>query len=183
MILGCYNSGPMAETFEKRPIADQIATARGMIDKLHPGPWRRSHQRHCRQLAQDPLQPWPLAQLGRTGRRAAGRACRHARVPLPAPAGGPCLFRQCGAQPDTGLAGRRHSLRAGPGAGAGAACHRRGADCPPLPPSRRMIPGRQPAPTARASAATLHIASHIVSPAAVASAADQLCRSDRRGEP
>ncbi len=37
MILGCYNSGELAEAFQKRTIADQIATARGMIDKLHPG--------------------------------------------------------------------------------------------------------------------------------------------------
>ncbi len=37
MILGCYNSGQLAEEFQKRTIADQIATARGMIDKLHPG--------------------------------------------------------------------------------------------------------------------------------------------------
>jgi len=37
MILGCYNSGPMAAEFQKRPIAEQIAFSRGVIDKLHPG--------------------------------------------------------------------------------------------------------------------------------------------------
>jgi monoamine oxidase len=37
MILGCYNSGPLAAEFEKRPIAEQIAFSRGVIDKLHPG--------------------------------------------------------------------------------------------------------------------------------------------------
>ena len=37
MILGCYNSGQMAATFQQRTIADQIATARAMIDKVHPG--------------------------------------------------------------------------------------------------------------------------------------------------
>ncbi len=37
MILGCYNSGPMAAEFCKRPIAEQIAVSRGVIDRLHPG--------------------------------------------------------------------------------------------------------------------------------------------------
>lgn len=37
MILGCYNAGPVAAEFQKRTIADQIATARGVIDRLHPG--------------------------------------------------------------------------------------------------------------------------------------------------
>ena len=37
MILGCYNSGQMAATFQERPIADQIAVARAAIDKTHPG--------------------------------------------------------------------------------------------------------------------------------------------------
>jgi monoamine oxidase len=37
MILGCYCSGPIAAEFEKRPIADQIAFSRGVIDRLHPG--------------------------------------------------------------------------------------------------------------------------------------------------
>ena len=37
MILGCYSSGPVAAEFEKRPIAEQIAFSRGVIDRLHPG--------------------------------------------------------------------------------------------------------------------------------------------------
>lgn len=37
MILGCYNSGPVAAEFATRPIAEQIAVARGVIDRLHPG--------------------------------------------------------------------------------------------------------------------------------------------------
>ncbi|AIT07367.1 hypothetical protein MC45_14400 [Sphingomonas taxi] len=37
MLLGCYSSGPTAAEFQKRPIAEQIAFSRGVIDKLHPG--------------------------------------------------------------------------------------------------------------------------------------------------
>lgn len=37
MILGCYSSGPNAAAFAKRPIAEQIAFSRGVIDRLHPG--------------------------------------------------------------------------------------------------------------------------------------------------
>lgn len=37
MILGCYSSGPNAAEFQKRPIAEQIAFSRGVIDRLHPG--------------------------------------------------------------------------------------------------------------------------------------------------
>ena len=37
MLLGCYSSGERAAEFQKRPIAEQIAFARGVIDKLHPG--------------------------------------------------------------------------------------------------------------------------------------------------
>ena len=37
MILGCYNSGPVAEAFQGRPISDQIAASRAAIDKVHPG--------------------------------------------------------------------------------------------------------------------------------------------------
>ena len=37
MLLACYASGQAAATFEKRPIAEQIEFARGMVDKLHPG--------------------------------------------------------------------------------------------------------------------------------------------------
>ena len=37
MILGCYNSGPDAAAFATRPIAEQIAVSRGVIERLHPG--------------------------------------------------------------------------------------------------------------------------------------------------
>jgi monoamine oxidase len=37
MLLGCYSSGANAAEFQKRPIAEQIAFTRGVIDKLHPG--------------------------------------------------------------------------------------------------------------------------------------------------
>lgn len=37
MLLGCYNSGPNAAEFAKRPIAEQIAFSRGVIETLHPG--------------------------------------------------------------------------------------------------------------------------------------------------
>jgi monoamine oxidase len=37
MLLGCYCSGPDAEEFQKRPIAEQIAFSRGVVDRLHPG--------------------------------------------------------------------------------------------------------------------------------------------------
>jgi monoamine oxidase len=37
MLLGCYSSGPTAAEFQKRPIAEQIAFSRGVIDRLHPG--------------------------------------------------------------------------------------------------------------------------------------------------
>ncbi len=37
MILGCYSSGRNAAEFQQRPIAEQIAFSRGVIDRLHPG--------------------------------------------------------------------------------------------------------------------------------------------------
>jgi monoamine oxidase len=37
MLLGCYSAGTNAAEFQKRPIADQIAFTRGVVDKLHPG--------------------------------------------------------------------------------------------------------------------------------------------------
>jgi len=37
MLLACYGSGPEAAVFQKLPIVDQIAFARGVIDRLHPG--------------------------------------------------------------------------------------------------------------------------------------------------
>ncbi len=37
MILGCYSSGEMGAKFAKRPMAEQVAMARGMIEKVHPG--------------------------------------------------------------------------------------------------------------------------------------------------
>ncbi len=37
MLLACYGSGPRAEGFAKRPMAEQIAIAKGVVAKLHPG--------------------------------------------------------------------------------------------------------------------------------------------------
>ena len=37
MLLACYGSGPEAAVFQKLPIVDQIAFARGVVDRLHPG--------------------------------------------------------------------------------------------------------------------------------------------------
>ena len=37
MLLGCYNSGPVAERFSKMSLADQIAAARAAVEKTHPG--------------------------------------------------------------------------------------------------------------------------------------------------
>lgn len=37
MLLGCYGSGRRAEGFAKLPLAQQIAVARGVVDKVHPG--------------------------------------------------------------------------------------------------------------------------------------------------
>jgi monoamine oxidase len=42
MILGCYSSGEAGAKFVKRPIAEQIAMARAMIERTHPG-----HGDHC----------------------------------------------------------------------------------------------------------------------------------------
>lgn len=37
MLLACYGSGPRAAAFAARPLAEQIAIARAMVGKLHPG--------------------------------------------------------------------------------------------------------------------------------------------------
>ncbi len=37
MLLACYGSGGRAEGFAKRPLAEQIAMARSVVGKLHPG--------------------------------------------------------------------------------------------------------------------------------------------------
>lgn len=37
MILGCYNAGPVAESFQKLSLAEQIAASRAAIEKAHPG--------------------------------------------------------------------------------------------------------------------------------------------------
>jgi monoamine oxidase len=37
MLLACYGSGDVAAQFQKRPIADQIAMARSVVDMVHPG--------------------------------------------------------------------------------------------------------------------------------------------------
>jgi monoamine oxidase len=37
MLLACYGSGEVAAQFQKRPIAEQIEMARGVVDMVHPG--------------------------------------------------------------------------------------------------------------------------------------------------
>lgn len=37
MLLACYGSGPPAEDFARRPLAEQVAMARAVVGKLHPG--------------------------------------------------------------------------------------------------------------------------------------------------
>lgn len=37
MLLACYGSGPRAANFAKRPLAEQIAVARAVVGKVHPG--------------------------------------------------------------------------------------------------------------------------------------------------
>ncbi len=37
MLLACYGSGPRAEGFAKRPLTEQVAIARRVVGKLHPG--------------------------------------------------------------------------------------------------------------------------------------------------
>ncbi|MES3026709.1 MAG: flavin monoamine oxidase family protein [Pseudomonadota bacterium] len=37
MLLACYGSGPRAEAFAKRPLNEQIAIARNVVGKVHPG--------------------------------------------------------------------------------------------------------------------------------------------------
>ncbi len=37
MLLACYNNGKDAVAFDKRPVAEQIEFARGVVDRLHPG--------------------------------------------------------------------------------------------------------------------------------------------------
>jgi monoamine oxidase len=69
MILGCYSSGDNGAKFAKRSIADQIAMARSMIEKVHPG-----HGDECvNPLAVNwikvpySLGPWPNWNPGKTG--------------------------------------------------------------------------------------------------------------------
>jgi monoamine oxidase len=69
MILGCYSSGVPGAAFAKRPIAEQIAMARGMIERVHPG-----HGADCvNALAVNWLKipyslgPWPNWNPGQTG--------------------------------------------------------------------------------------------------------------------
>ena len=37
MLLACYGSGPRAKAFAQKPLADQIAVAKGVVAGLHPG--------------------------------------------------------------------------------------------------------------------------------------------------
>lgn len=37
MLLACYGSGPRAKGFAEKPLEEQIAVARGVVERLHPG--------------------------------------------------------------------------------------------------------------------------------------------------
>ena len=71
MILGCYSSGKLGAKFAARPMAEQIAMARGMIEQVHPG-----HGNDCvNALAVNwikvpySLGPWPNWYPGISGRQ------------------------------------------------------------------------------------------------------------------
>jgi monoamine oxidase len=73
MLLGCYSSGEVAAKFAQRPIAEQIAIARSVIEKVHPG-----HGDDCVNplvvnwnKIPHSLGPWPNWNPGMAGRQEA----------------------------------------------------------------------------------------------------------------
>jgi monoamine oxidase len=61
MLLACYGSGKDAAEFQKRPIAEQIEFARGVVDKVHPGHAKDLENGIAVNWAKVPysLGPWP----------------------------------------------------------------------------------------------------------------------------
>lgn len=70
MLLACYASGDVAAEAEKKPIATQIADARAVIDRLHPGHGKDLANPVCINWHKVPfnLGPWP-AWSSRSGRQ------------------------------------------------------------------------------------------------------------------
>ena len=68
MLLACYGSGPPAKTFAARPLDEQIAIARGVVERLHPGHGADLEKPTVVNWSKIPfnLGPWP-AYAGATG--------------------------------------------------------------------------------------------------------------------
>ena len=156
MLLACYSSGPDAAAFEKRPIAEQIDFARGVVERLHPG--------HGQDLVNGIAVNWhkvPFS-LGAWPDFTGGKGLAALEPAIDTPyfrrllePDGRVLFRERGAQPDAGLAGGRH--RVGPRADHRAREARRGRPAraqgghEPCPERRKpdAYPDRSPAPRQR----------------------------------
>jgi monoamine oxidase len=89
MILGCYNSGPNAAEFCKRPIAEQIAFSRGVIDRLHPGHGADLSNALAVNWSKVPysLGPWPNWNAGTSNGHQEGHIDTEAFRTLQQPAG------------------------------------------------------------------------------------------------
>jgi monoamine oxidase len=61
MLLACYGSGAAAKTFAARPIPEQIAIARGVVEALHPGHGAQLEKATVVNWSKIPfnLGPWP----------------------------------------------------------------------------------------------------------------------------
>lgn len=61
MLLACYGSGPGARVFAARPLAEQVAIARGVVERLHPGHGRELEKAAVVNWSKIPfnLGPWP----------------------------------------------------------------------------------------------------------------------------
>jgi monoamine oxidase len=89
MILGCYNSGATAAEFCKQPIAEQIATSRAVIDRLHPGHGADLSNALAVNWSKIPysLGPWPNWNAGSGKGHQEGHIDTEAFRTLQAPAG------------------------------------------------------------------------------------------------
>lgn len=66
MLLGCYNSGPVANEFQKLSLAEQVAASRAAIEKTHPGHGKELEKAVVVNWKKIPfsLGPWPNWDLG-----------------------------------------------------------------------------------------------------------------------
>lgn len=89
MLLGCYNSGPVAEAFAKMPLADQIAAARAAVEKTHPGHGDKLANPAVINWSKVPysLGPWPDWGAMSSGRGQEGHIDAPAYTLLQQPAG------------------------------------------------------------------------------------------------